>query len=227
MQKQQSCSETPGQRSYKTVLFQQLERDLGLPEGVLSEGSLRHDPQSKNQAVWTTDGGVIQCVSKDTAEVIMEAIRSVDFVAIRSDFENLLKKKCRTVQSSLNMLFACDSKDQIVANSLQGLVEKDSPAGLEFPLAVVKKEGKVVSHAYRVRQAPIDDERFFYAVEVATEEKHRRSGLGKAVVTALTEQIVSEGGVALWNCDINNEASVNLALSCGFTPTAFVMRWSL
>ena len=64
----------------------------------------------------------------------------------------------------------------------------------------------------------------FHAVGVGTHPDHRGKGLGKAVVSALVEHVVSEGGIALWNCDSENAASLALARSVGFVEHLWVLR---
>ena len=55
-------------------------------------------------------------------------------------------------------------------------------------------------------------------IDVATAPEARRSGLGKAVVTAFAQGCRSAGVTPVWDCFTNNSGSMALARSCGFLP---------
>ncbi len=57
-------------------------------------------------------------------------------------------------------------------------------------------------------------------VTVATDAAFRRQGLGKSVVTAATREILKESRIAIYACDVHNDASLRLALSLGYRKYA-------
>lgn len=82
----------------------------------------------------------------------------------------------------------------------------------------------IVAYAYNVPQLNVDDH-WFHAVGVWTHANYRNQGLGKAVTSALVEHIASENGVALWNSDVRNIASIKLSRSVGFTEYLRILSW--
>lgn len=66
-----------------------------------------------------------------------------------------------------------------------------------------------------------------WEIAVTTAESCRREGLGATVVSRATEYIITQGKLALYNCDLENVASRNLAESLGYRLFAHDVMWTL
>ena len=66
-----------------------------------------------------------------------------------------------------------------------------------------------------------------WEIAVTTAEPCRREGLGATVVSRATEFILSQGKLALYNCDLSNVASLKLAESLGYRLFARDLMWTL
>ena len=54
------------------------------------------------------------------------------------------------------------------------------------------------------------------AMGVFTDPEHRKQGFGKDVVASATYEVVSDQKLALWVCQVENEASKRLACAVGY-----------
>jgi GNAT superfamily N-acetyltransferase len=66
----------------------------------------------------------------------------------------------------------------------------------------------------------------FYSVGVRTHPDHRRKGLGRAVVSAMLEHILSQGDIAVWQCAAANLPSIMMARSLGFKDFSWTLNWT-
>lgn len=60
----------------------------------------------------------------------------------------------------------------------------------------------------------------YHDISIDTLKQHRNRGVGAAVVSALIDRIVAEGGVPVWGAVEGNHASLRLAEKLGFTRPA-------
>jgi hypothetical protein len=63
-----------------------------------------------------------------------------------------------------------------------------------------------------------------WSISVGVRKNYRNKGFGKIVTSAIVEDIVKMGGVALWNTNINNIASLSIAESLGFKTFFYYIR---
>lgn len=76
-------------------------------------------------------------------------------------------------------------------------------------------DGALAAHA------AIKNKGILQELAVGTDERYRRQGMGKAVVSQATAHIVTAGQVAVyWPDSLDNRASLALAASVGFQPVA-------
>lgn len=66
-----------------------------------------------------------------------------------------------------------------------------------------------------------------WEIAVTTSEQHRRRGLGASVVSRATDHILTQGKLALYNCDVTNIASLRLAQSLGYRVFARDLMWTV
>lgn len=66
-----------------------------------------------------------------------------------------------------------------------------------------------------------------WEVAVGTTERYRRRGLGASVVSRATEFILARDKLALYHCEVSNEASRRLAESLGYRLFARELAWSV
>ena len=88
------------------------------------------------------------------------------------------------------------------------------PSEMPFMYAIVKG-GSLVARGTVRRNLSVLDGRT-WAMGVWVDEPYRRRGYGKAVVSAATKEVVRAGGIALWNAQADNVASIALAESLGY-----------
>ena len=100
--------------------------------------------------------------------------------------------------------------------------EDNSPIEHVF---AIRAGSDIIARATNTPQLEVDGHRF-HAVGVGTHPDHQGKGLGTAVVSALVEHVIAEGGIALWNCDATNAASLALARSVGFVEHLWVLRFA-
>jgi len=92
----------------------------------------------------------------------------------------------------------------------------DPDAAPKWPFRyVIVEDDKVIAQAIMKHNLDVLDGRT-WALGVSVKPKHRRKGYGKAVVSAATEEIVKGGGLALWNTDADNIASLALCQALGY-----------
>jgi ribosomal protein S18 acetylase RimI-like enzyme len=198
-------------------------------------------------AIWTRDGGVVACSGNDAGEAVGRVIAEHD----GHDAASLLARLQETVgdtQSYLNVLLSCiapvshehPAVEMLPVEAIwpegNGDVEHvfairtgAVPARCLSPVPVV--EGSAFSRAgcaclAQNHPTEIDDVQF-HSLGVTTHPHYRRQGLGKAVVSALVEHVVREGGVALWSCDVLNVPSLRLARAVGFLEVMWTFAWGV
>jgi hypothetical protein len=89
------------------------------------------------------------------------------------------------------------------------------PGGLVYGIVV---DAHIVSVAYAHRSGLMEDQVADLAVETAP--PYQKRGFAKTVVSAVTEQITSSGGEAIYFCSPTNHASIATASSVGYLPYA-------
>ena len=199
---------------YLSALNRDLERHWGFPPGVLDQSSITHFRSDRNMAVWTMQGGVVACEDPQTAaRVICWIERGRD--------------EGEPVPGSLDVgLYCCtvpqpDRRYQVEVISPSDVWPDEDNSIFEHVFAI-SDGSEIVSRAMNRPDLEVDGRRF-HAVGVGTHPDYRGKGLGKAVVSALVEHIVSEGGIALWNSDSENTVSLALARSVGFIEHLWVL----
>ena len=218
------------------ALNEDLERHWGVPAGVLSQASIAHIASDSNRATWTCDGGVVACVDADLVANIAATITrhsGHDYAELLSELQTTLGSPTRAAASYLDVSLYCVSPTVVKTGSHER-VEMLSPAAEGLPpippraehVFVIREETMVVSHACNVPNMSVGDIRL-HAVGAGTHPDHRRRGLGRAVVSALVEHIISEGDMALWNCDGLNIPSVRLARAVGFVEFLWHFKWGV
>jgi hypothetical protein len=154
----------------------------------------------------------------------------------RDDLAALCRKRAKTdaaLEMYLGRKFYCDSEMLIhVADSnvrqldsenagqaIRCLGSADIPDDLDYLLAegtafAYFLDGLPVAFAGTHPAGPLADR--IGDIMVGTLEAHRRSGFGKAVISATTSAIISRGKVAVWGMSYDNFAAMKTAASIGY-----------
>jgi ribosomal protein S18 acetylase RimI-like enzyme len=215
-----------------------IERHYSLPSGVLSQGQIAHFVADLNLALWTDAGGIVACSDENLAASIAEVIaghEGEDYAALLSKLQEILSRSLPAASCKLCLYFYCCSAPTLLNNDLRSSIEMLRPDdSKEYGRTPVPHKGEhsfvirdgsvIVAHAWNVPRDKVDNLQF-HAVGVGTHPDYRRRGLGKAVVSALIEHIISEGGVALWSANAKNIASRRLARSVGFVEDIRHFSW--
>jgi len=208
-----------------------MEQIDSLPRGVLSQGRITHFPSDANTALWTDGGGVVACSDENLAASIVQLIvehEGEDYMVLLSKLQEMLSKSLK-----LYLYFYCCSSPVLPNDDLRKSVEMLHPDDLkEYNLIAPNKEhvfairdgSVVVSHASNTPRDKVDNFRC-HTVGVGTHPDYRRRGLGKAVVSALVEHVISEGGIVLWSANAKNIPSRRLACSVGFVEYIRHFSW--
>lgn len=121
-----------------------------------------------------------------------------------------------TIQAEEHLqVYALDqSRFEPIINVL--VTETKAPNNL--PRFVIRRSGtdsgEIVAAAGLNWQSP-----YFAEISVNTSTTYRRQGLGRSVVAAVVEKVLSNGRTPLYVVDPDNEASIQLARSVGFVDT--------
>lgn len=119
-----------------------------------------------------------------------------------------LQATCRTWEEDHERIHTLDPSD-FAPHNHSLLRRRDREDGrLRFEIVL---GGKVVSHAGTNWESP-----YFGELGVVTDEAYRRRGLGKAVVSACTESLLSKGIAPLYMADENNLPSRRLCEALGY-----------
>ena len=71
-----------------------------------------------------------------------------------------------------------------------------------------------------------ENERRMYVANLYTDPEHRCKGLGKAVASGITEEILSRGKPALYGCALRNKPSVAVCRALGYVRlSTFICTW--
>jgi len=231
------CSSNDSKRTpqIQRILWEDMEQRYSLPHGVLSQGQITHFPSDANMALWTDAGGVVACSDENLAASLAAIIsehEGEDYMALLSKLQETLNKNLSAVSCRFDLFFYCCSSPISRNNDLRKSVEilpPDEP-GLDYipPNAehvfVIRDGSVIVAQASNVPKGKIGNIPR-HTVGVRTHPDYRRQGLGKTVVSALVEHIISESGIALWSANAKNIASRRLAHSVGFVEDIRQFEW--
>jgi len=100
----------------------------------------------------------------------------------------------------------------------------DPEAAPEWPFKyVIIEKGRIIAQAIMRHNLEVLDGRT-WALGVYVRPEHRRKGYGKAVVSAATREVVEGGGLALWNAQGHNLASLALCQALGYEKFFWQLR---
>ena len=131
-----------------------------------------------------------------------------------------------------NLGFACDADtfrpqqpvptDIIRVSPDHPLWPKDPPPGWKFG-HIALSDGKEIAESYACHH-PGSFGDALWAIGVGVRPEHWRRGLGKAVASCSTQEVVQRGHIALWNTQADNIASARIAESLGYRRTFCQIR---
>lgn len=114
--------------------------------------------------------------------------------------------------------------DQVVRITPEHPLWNDPDAAPKWPSKyVIVEEGQIIAQVVMKHNLDVLGGRT-WALGVAAKPEHRRKGYGKAVVAAATREIVEGGGLALWNAQGSNLASLALCQSLGYEKFFWLFR---
>jgi len=212
-----------------------LEQSWCLPASFWRQGLVSHLPSGANRAIWTAEGGIIECEDEVLARqiaTVIEAWSGRDHGSLLSAVGAVLRRKLPEtsymVDASLNWRGAPGSLAGLILNEVEPVLPgaeglPDLPEEVEHVFAI-RIGGRIASWVSNIPVLKIGDH-WLYGLRVETHRDYRRKGLGKAVVSALLEHIAAEEGSALWVCKADNEASFRMALSLGFAIHFYALSW--
>jgi len=130
------------------------------------------------------------------------------FFAVAEQDVPPLRRACRTWEQDHERIYTLDSAE-FVPHHHPSLRRSDRADGrLRFEIVLA---GKVVSYAGTNWESP-----YFGEIGVMTERAYRRRGLGKAVVSACTEALLSRGIAPLYMTSEDNLPSCRLCEALGY-----------
>lgn len=222
----------------ENAIIRFLESRNEIPAGTYSQGHISYLPSNYEYATWTAGGGVIKSADEHLAAAILDLITaykdrdnsglmpllqaevSKNHSEVKSDFYAVLY---RVPQGSQKLDLPCE----LVELRKDDIVNDGTAPESQCDLALCLKVRDItLSHASIIRMFDADNS-CYYSVSVKTHPDHRRKGLGRAVVSAMLDRIADMRGVAIWECRVDNTASLKMARSLGFRDCIWTFNWCI
>lgn len=210
------------------------EHELNLPGDVLMQGSVTWQESERNAAIWGSDGGLVICPNEDLGNSLAKVINrsnQIKPMEIFSRLQLLIDQQICNRRCSLYLLLyqvplvddLADENELVISIPFQ---EVETPEGLiGHPWVLGIRDGGILaSFASATPRYGVDGYRFSW-VGVQTHMEYRRKGFASGVVSAIFQRIALEPGVAIWQCQASNTASIALAQSLGFIHHSYCFVW--
>jgi GNAT superfamily N-acetyltransferase len=210
------------------------EYELNLQGESLLQRCVKWERSDRNAVIWGRNGGSVLCANEELGSSLIKTIngsKQAEPMEIYSELQSVVlhhlgETRCDLYGLYYHMPLIDDYVDESKSIIRVPLQEVKAPEGLiGSPWVLGIRDGEML--VSRVSASPryqVNEYRFSW-VGVWTHEEYRRKGLANAVVSAVLQQIALEPGVAIWQCQFSNAASIALAQSLGFIHHSWSFVW--